>query len=174
MASIPYPLDIKLPLVPKDPCAPQPIRVTTKSPARLRRAVFEIARLFRIEFSYDFTQYEWRQGHEEENHVAFLWTNPRSRRHDGKVECIGASCFRFRRYTDAPPEYVLQWIWFHPYCRNLGLLSAAWPGMKQEFGDGFLAETPLSNAMINFLVKHEHYKNAEPAMHAQLLKLIDG
>lgn len=136
------------------------IRVTINSPIRYRRAVYKIATFFKRELDYDFIQYGYNGHEDDENHVAFLWTHPNAFDYDDfLIPCIGATCFRWREYTDHSPLWVMQWVWFHPYFRNShymgeGLLKAAWGDFKKEFPD-FIPEPPLSNAMVGFLKKME-------------------
>jgi hypothetical protein len=49
------------------------IRVTIRSPKRLRKAVYLCAAYFRREFHYDFVQYGFDGDEDDPDHVAFLW-----------------------------------------------------------------------------------------------------
>jgi hypothetical protein len=119
-----------------------PQSVTTTSPIRYRRAVWRLATYFRREFGYDFVQYG-HEGHEDDATArAFLWF--------GRNVVIGACCFRWREWTDAPAGWAMQWIWLHPYSRSCGYLTRAWPYFRARFGD-FHVERPLSRAMAGFL-----------------------
>jgi hypothetical protein len=148
----PKSIDIITPLVWLDKMeCNNPIRITHKSPKRYRKTVYKIACFFRREFEYDFVQYD--EDEDDPKHVAFLWLHPISMQLPNekfRFPCIGATCFRYREWTDAPHGYVMQWIWFHPYWRQKGLLSKSWPNFTQEFGD-FICEPPYSRAMIGFL-----------------------
>jgi hypothetical protein len=140
--------DIICPLISGDDLF-NPIRVTVKSPKSYRKAVYRIARFFKLEFNYDFVQYGYEGEDDDPNHVAFLWIHPEAIGYSKKfkVPCIGSCCFRLRKSS-----YALQWIWLHPYFRRHGLLSSAWPKFVDEFGK-FKIEQPLSDGMKAFLKK---------------------
>lgn len=70
----------------------------------------------------------------------------------GNSRTVGACCFRWREWVDAPHGWALQWILLHPYFRHQGILSNAWSLFTQRFGS-FHVEEPLSEAMHNFLFK---------------------
>src|SRR5262249_3080220 len=106
--------------------------VTIKSWQPLRRAVEQLARYFRREFSYDFCQYNAQEC--DPLHRAYLWCShcdTQYRSGTSFYPVIGACCFRYRHDVEPlppgiPPDYyALQWIWFHPYERNRGHLSRA-------------------------------------------------
>jgi hypothetical protein len=136
--------------------------VDETSPVGLRRAVEWIAHYFRREFGYDFVQYSVDERDEDPGERddsrdrAFLWANPTTLDGRGTVEAVGACCFRWRDYEDAPPGFALQWVWLHPYCRDRGTLTTAWPDFRERFGD-FIVETPLSRAMASFLSTKTDY-----------------
>jgi hypothetical protein len=110
--------------------------------------VWRCAQQFRREFDYDFVQYGYRGRDDDLDHVAFVWPHPGT----CPVLVVGACCFRWREWTNAPHGWALQWAWLHPDFRRRGLLSAAWPAFRTEFGD-FHVERPLSEAMQAFLLK---------------------
>lgn len=127
----------------------QPARVLWDSDKRLHLMVEKLAKYFRREFQYDSIQYSARESMEKNGtQEAFLWTNDPGCRHFA----IGACCFRWRVWTNAPPGWALQWIWLHPYERNRGRLTRAWPYFQDRFGD-FHVEPPLSPAMRAFLAR---------------------
>jgi len=119
----------------------------------LRRAVYQVALYFKREFRYDLVQYGV-DGHEtDEQSRAFLWLDmdrPAYRGSTRVFAVIGACCFRLREWTDAPPDWVLQWVWFHPYARRRGLLRKSWEHFRERFGD-FFPEPPLGRAMDAFI-----------------------
>jgi len=131
-----------------------PARVTWKSPAPLRRAVYRLARYFQREFRYDFVQYGYEGREDDPDAVAFLWPHVEAVPGDDRFSfpVVGACCFRWRDWSDAPASWAFQWAWLHPYFRRRGLLSGAWPAFRAEFG-GFVVEPPLSDAMAAFLRK---------------------
>jgi hypothetical protein len=122
--------------------------VTTRSPVNLRRAVWQLASYFRREFRYDVVQYGLEGRETDTSARAYLWdlVDPGDAAH----HAIGAGCFRWRRYSDAPPGWALQWVWLHPFERNRGHLTRAWPYFRARFED-FDVEPPVSAAMARFL-----------------------
>jgi hypothetical protein len=133
--------------------------VTPLSCPVLRRAVECIAYYFRRELGYDFLQYCSLEM-KDDGHRAYLWADPGTLNDEFKMTVIGACCFRWRKWRDAPPDfpsesYGLQWIWLHPYQRRKGVLANSWPYFLARF-DPFVPEGPHSPAMEAFLRKH-HY-----------------
>lgn len=120
--------------------------VRIDSPARLRRAVYTLARYGSRECGWGGPPYGFEGRETDPRATAFLWE------HFGILG--GACCFRWRRYTDAPPEWALQWVWLHPYWRGCGLLAEAWPYFRERFG-AFVVEGPISSGMRAFLAKHD-------------------
>jgi len=147
-------LDIKAPLITSKEKITNPRRVDTRSPKPHRKAVFQMALYFKREFKYDSLQYGYDGNETDELHVAYLWIHPDfiNFSDEFRVPCIGATCFRWRKWKDTPPGWAMQWIWLHPYFRRKGLLKASWPKFKEEFPD-FICESPLSESMISFLKK---------------------
>ena len=117
-----------------------------------RKVVWELAKLFRREFGYDFVQYDPKQCDPDAR--AFIWGGGH------QPTAIGACCFRLR-VEDGATWWALQWIWFHPYERRGGHLSRAWDYFRRRFGF-FHVETPLSPAMEQFLATRggDPYLNA--------------
>jgi hypothetical protein len=131
--------------------------ITDGSPRRVRQAVEKLARFFRQEFGYDFLQYSADE--RDPNGRAYLWVGHvsdyfvktgRGRRGGGQVAAYGACCFRKRT-----SGWALAWVWFHPYERSRGHLSAMWPDFRAKYGD-FYVEQPLSRSMRSFLSKKRH------------------
>lgn len=128
------------------------LMVSMKSCSTNRKAVETIAYYFRRELHFDFLQYEAGEGDPKAR--LFCWVAPSSY---GGLEnrAIGACCFRWRTGEDAlPAGWALVWVWIHPYFRNHGHLTTAWPYFKAKFGD-FVVEHPLSPAMAAFLEHRE-------------------
>jgi hypothetical protein len=152
----PESVNIKSPLILPYKQESNPIRVTCVSRKPYRKAVWRMACFFRRELYYDIVQYGYEGEEDDPTCVAFLWVHPEAvGRTMLSIPCIGAACFRFRVYSDRPARNALQWVWFHPFYRRRGLLSASWPDFKSEFGD-FECEHPLSTAMEAFVEKHQH------------------
>lgn len=126
-------------------------RVDAKSTLRFRRAVARIARYFQREGGFDFIGYGV-DGHETDpTCVAFLWVDD--------FVAVGACCFRWREWADAPPGPTMTWAWLHPYVRRQGWMTEEWPRFRAEFG-AFYVEHPLSPAMASFLAKVGHVEMA--------------
>jgi hypothetical protein len=144
--------------------------ITPRSTKISRKAVEHIARYFRREFDYDFTQYCAEEYTHPEEHRAYLWIDHRNceyTRQGTPVDpVIGACCFRLREYEGKRPPgvpakcYALQWIWFHPFERNHGHLSKALPYFIARFGQ-LIAEPPFSPAMDGFLRKYHSWPYQE-------------
>lgn len=116
-------------------------------PSLVRNAVYKLATYFRREFSYDFVQYSTGNDEDDDKCHAYIWTI-----YDYKGEIvIGSCCFRYRKYKDYQSGWALQWIWFHPFERNKGLLSQRWDYFEKEYGFDFYVEPPISPAMKGFL-----------------------
>lgn len=120
-------------------------RVIRSSPKWQHDLIYERAVLFRREFHYDFVQWDSR-GERKPGVVGIVFT-------DSIGTVLGACCFRWREYTQAPHAWAMVWIWIAPKARRTGLLTARWPALLSEFGE-FHIEHPLSDAMRTFAVKH--------------------
>lgn len=129
-----------------------PILVTRSSSLKARKAVERVAVYFRREFEYDFVQFSALE--KDDDYRAYLWTPGSLRRYLGEeAVVVGACCFRWRQWENAPHGWALQWVWFHPYARRQGYLSDAWANFRSLYGQFFI-EPPLSQAMEAFLLKH--------------------
>lgn len=124
--------------------------VTSKSNMALRIAADTCDIFFLREHGYtkQFDRYD------EGSYLAYLWGEPA----EGRVAIYGACCFRLRQY-DTEGSYAMQWIWFHPYARRKGHLSAAWPYFRRRFG-AFIVEAPYSDGMKAFLDGREDHQKA--------------
>ncbi len=130
--------------------------VTCKSPKYVKNMVYKIAKFFRREFQYDFTQFHLDE--KAMDYKAYLFTDYKAYHSisgETGIEVIGACCFRYgKRYADVSERWFLQWIWLHPYFRNTGRLKEIWSKFINDFGNNFLPEPPLSHAMQGFLSKY--------------------
>jgi hypothetical protein len=124
-----------------------------------RRVLEKMAKQFRREFHYDFIQFEHNEEmcnyHKpiEDHPIGILFYKEYM---EDEYFIVGGGCFRWRKYKDADnPQWALQWIWIHPYERNQGRLSGAYPKLKELLGD-FHVEGPLSHAMEGFLKSKNH------------------
>ncbi len=124
------------------------IEVTNDSPRKLQQAAFKIAEYAKREIGFDFVPFSVD---DDEQFVAYLFTDHGD--YAAKLRAVavfGACCFRYRKYTNAPAAWALQWVWLHPYFRNKKHLSEAWRQFKDRFGV-FYVEPPFSPAMKHFL-----------------------
>lgn len=146
---------------------PSPMKVRPESPKILRATVEEIAYHFKREMGFSFVQFETS---ETPGRVGFVpWEaylfHERVYEKDSdinniRVRCFGASCFRWREWTDIPAAWSLDWVWFHPYFRQKQHLTKAWSQFKQEYGE-FHLEQPVSPAMKAFLSKIQPKSGAQ-------------
>jgi hypothetical protein len=140
-----------------------PILVTVKSSKTFRNYVEFCARCFIREFPFGGLGFSADEKPKYRNHIpyeAFLFHRPAYdvlTKPDSKLKqrIIGACCFRYVQYTSYPAQWVMQWVWFHPYCRRRGYLSKAWP-MFQERYKAFSVQKPLSASMQSFLNNQQH------------------
>lgn len=168
LAIRPETVNLVMPLIVGGRDVDEVTEVTSRSRRSHRVAVRKLAEFFRREFGYDFVQY-----HEDDldcnpRDTAYLWIHPEAcdyvawtavgdRRTVFRVPCIGACCFRWREWQNAPHGFALAWIWLHPYWRRHGLLSRQWSAFRAKFGV-FDVEGPLSEAMKRFVEKVNEVK----------------
>ena len=139
-----------------------PLLVNTESPKDFRKHVEFFARCFKRELQFDFVQfdasesprspyytpYEAHLFHEHAMDLVRYVGEP------AKHRSIGACCFRRDKTASQGAEWSLQLVWFHPYFRQRGHLSMAWPSFREWYGE-FTVDPPLSLAMKAFLAKQE-------------------
>jgi hypothetical protein len=141
-----------------------PTLITEAAPKRVQAVVYEFARYFRREFHYDFPQFHDPTLPASVNDAlppweAWIWSPANSLR----PIAIGATVFRHERVVgNEHPEWVMSWIWLHPYFRRRGLLTQAWPTFRHRYGDQFLLEHPLSAAMEAFVQSQGHSAGGRP------------
>jgi hypothetical protein len=128
--------------------------VSEGSPIEVRQALETFARYFKNEFHYNNIQYEA----DEHNNkcIGFLFTESAmdivTEEHTQMpTRCSGGCCFRNVEFRDGE-EWVLYWVWLHPFFRKRGTVSRHWKHFKCQFSD-FHLEPPLSNAMQSFIKK---------------------
>lgn len=73
----------------------------------------------------------------------------------GRSRAIGATCFRWREWSNHEPTFCLEWVWLHPYFRRQGILTRSWSAYRAEYGD-FAIGPPISRGMLDFLIKVDH------------------
>ena len=118
-------------------------------PISIHKAVEQIAYYFKREFKFDFVQYCAYEDKDNSKSDAYIWIDTNW----DDTFAVGAANFRFLGDVGQPKKWSLEWVWFHPYYRNQGLLSTAWPYFEKKYGKGFLIEPPLSKSMEAFIKK---------------------
>lgn len=116
--------------------------VSRHSPYEARRRVFACARKFARETMLGLMFHPTYDA----GYTAYLWLSSENK-------TCGAACFRHRAYTDAPPEWALQWVRLDPRWQRRGLLSEALPRLSEKLGQ-FAIEGPLSPSMRAWCKKH--------------------
>jgi hypothetical protein len=121
-------------------------RLDHRSPRAAHQVVERYARYFRREFGYDFVQYDANEPYRLAETQAWLWTTVDMLR---RCPVLGACCVRSRTYSNCPESFwALQWVWLHPYARNQGLFTHAFPVFLERYG-AINLEPPLSAAMAH-------------------------
>ena len=126
-------------------------------PLQRRLLVEKLGTYFRREFNYDFIPYLAIAPYKE--NVVFLWLGEDYDKYGRKAVAYGAIEFEPCDYPDLMKkgcQWQLAWVWFHPYMRNKGHLSAAWDYFQDRFGT-FWVTRPLSSSMKKFLGKHPSF-----------------
>ena len=123
--------------------------VDKKQPLSIHKAVEQIAYYFKREGNFDFVQYCAYEDRENPNSDAYIWVDSNW----DDLFVVGAANFRHLRDKGQSQEWCMEWVWFHPYYRNKGLLSGAWKSFEKKYGNNFQLEPPLSKAMESFVNK---------------------
>lgn len=120
--------------------------ITSSSPKRLRNIVEDFARCLQREEHYDFPPFHAEStATHHPGYTAYLFGY--------RGYWVGACVFVpvNARAPDVPDaDWMLGWVWMHPYCRRRNLLSQAWRQFEGEHGQ-FLVLAPLSHGMERFL-----------------------
>lgn len=150
---------LSLPLMVLPEREPSPLLVQPESPVRLRNHVERFALHFKRELHYDFPQFEASETKDKHYFIpweAYLFHATADDLWEGegpiKSRFFGACCFRWREWSNAPHEWCLDWVWFHPYFRARGNLERAWPVFLRRY-EKFGVQHPLSCGMEAFLKK---------------------
>jgi hypothetical protein len=143
------------------------VAVDSRSGSQALNAVEEIATYSRRELDYGFVPFEAGEldlGMDEPSTGkapqpwAWVIGNPR----DDSTWCptVGACCFRWREWKNAPHGWTLTWCWLHPYFRRIRILRDSWRHLENRYGETFRVKEP-STAMIGFLKKYakSHYQH---------------
>jgi len=150
---------IELPVIHRNLSNDGIFEIVPASPADTRKALEEIARYFLREFHYDGIQYEADEHlfeYIEYKGFVFLessYDTMTDKDDETHSRILGGACFRNREYENGP-QWVLDWVWLHPFARNQGILKKHWSKFKSIFGNDFHVEPPLSLVMENFIEKY--------------------
>lgn len=134
--------------------------ITARSPFPARNATEVIAYYLCREFGYDHPGYEAKRTQDQRDRIFLLlkgdagWDEERS--------AVGAIVFRWRKYSDAPEQLVLAWVWIHPFLRQAGIFTTYWNLFRELYGN-FSIEPPYSQAMHSFLAKIKALPSEEEA-----------
>ena len=139
-----------------------PLLVNTQSPKIFRKHVEFFARCFMRELHFDFVQFDASELSSSRFYTPYdaylfherAWDLVRHVDEPARSRTIGACCFRRDTAIGSESGWTLQWVWFHPFFRQRGHLSTAWPTFKERYGE-FTVDPPLSLAMKAFLAKQE-------------------
>lgn len=128
------------------------VPIANTAPKPWRRAIYGCATYFRRTFGYDFVQYAAEKEDGADSCMAYVWVTIDVEREDYSI-VLGATCFRWRSWSNADPGWAMQWIWLHPYIRAQHVLVDTWPYFVERHGM-FFVEPPLSGTMVGFLRNH--------------------
>jgi hypothetical protein len=119
------------------------IPVKSNSHQHARRKLANIARIFRREFGCDFTMYS------EDNDPGdgFIIAEP-----DGRA--IGGTTVRWIEFSNAPAQWIFEWIWVAPASRRTGLLKETWEMVREKYS-GIDPGTPFSKGAATFFANYE-------------------
>lgn len=135
---------MKLPTVKTEfSCNPSSMSLDT------RYGIEIIGRYFRNEFDYDFPPYEANFPGNQDREIHLLTEYNSGDPYASKLY----GCIEFQRgiYGNVAHDiWILTWVWLHPFFRNRGELSRAWPGIGKRHGP-FIVQPPISTAMRSFL-----------------------
>lgn len=136
------------------------IMVESSSPFCEKEALETLALYFKREFHYDFPAYKALSHTEPRSeHRCFLFTEvARDLFEEEKptlYRAIGGCGFRREEYTNYLGEWLLCWVWLHPFLRHRGVLSKHWKRFENEFG-AFRIQEPISPDMQRFLQSNQH------------------
>lgn len=71
---------------------------------------------------------------------------------DKYCRIFGCCMFENKEIYQNHKQWVLEWVWIHPFFRHRGHLLKYWNMLEQQFGD-FLIKKPVSCSMKEFLKK---------------------
>lgn len=134
-----------------------PTLIVPESKKKLREYVERFARYFKRELQMDFIQFEASETPDTSGYVPYEAYLFHDRAYDvgdedseTKERCLGACCFRWIDWENAPASWSFEWVWIHPFRRGRGILRKAWPDFRRKYGE-FHVAPPYSPAMEKFL-----------------------
>lgn len=128
--------------------------VDKKQPISVFLAVQKIATFFKREMEFSSLQYVALEKMVQDTTDAYIWIDESW----SDKFAVGACAFSLCKDVDESQKWEMQWVWFHPYYRNKGLLASAWKGFEEKYGKDFGKEPPISKAMQAFINKMESKK----------------
>lgn len=123
--------------------------VDESQPISIYLAVEKIAQYFKREMGFSSLQYIALEKMAQKKTDAYIWID------DSWSDkfAVGACAFSLCTDVGESNQWEMQWVWFHPYYRNKGLLTSAWVGFQDKYGKDFGKEPPISKAMQAFINK---------------------
>jgi len=118
------------------------VPITVRSPAWLHRRLYNIARMLNREMGYFLIMWGQPARHYRDDGHGYVFTDE-----DGRA--LGGCAVRWREYTNAAPNWVLQWVWVVPQYRRRGLLRRAWRMLRERHA-GIFPEPPFSRGAALF------------------------
>ena len=152
---------LALPIVSLQDWESSPLLVDPKSPLPMRQRVEKIGRYFRREFRTDSAPLLAREVPGVSGclpYEAYLFfEEARDHLEEDKpfpYRIVGAACFRYQSASSLQAGWEFSWVWLHPFSRQRGHLSRAWPQFKERYGS-FEVSQVLSRDMGAFLTKRQ-------------------
>lgn len=149
---------IELPVFPRCLSSTGMVKVTSSSPQEEKDALEQFAWYFKLEKKYNSKQYD--ANNHSTNTVGYLFTDSAMDiqeeayyQNGMPTRCSGGCAFQ-----KIGSDWVLCWVWIHPFYREQGVLSQQWTTFVDDMGDFFI-ESPISNAMESFLKKHPAHQS---------------
>ncbi len=124
--------------------------LTSSSEQTEKNALEQFAHYFKNEMHFDNIQYE--ANNHDSNCIGFLFTENAMDIVTDEHTTMPSRCIGGCSFVKIDKDWVLCWVWLHPYFRKKGILSCHWKNFFSRFGD-FYIEAPISASMKCFLAK---------------------
>lgn len=135
------------------------LSVTRESPNGYKSALETLALYFQRELGFDCLAFSPAYYKNESiEYFGFLFTEEdfsvcEAQDEQVPLRTIGGGCFEKQTYVDSDEfNWVLKWVWLHPYKRNQGLFTKNIELFYDQF-NGFQVEEPLSKAMEHIVFR---------------------